>query len=258
MHTAIVHATLRRSRHLLAGVFLLLCLDTHAGGPDEWKGSRGKIMLQNWSVNLNIGLTSYYGDLSQYDVFFPKKMLFESLPAFGFKLTKYLHPLFGISGQVIYGGFRSDYLPEHPFKTRLLEYNFQLNTDIMVLAFPGKLMDYGLEIYAGMGQFLFHTTVVSSNGDQQEPAFFANSTPEFVYFCGGELYYKINQRFRMTADLAIRQAQNDNIDKYIAGSDFDYYSWFSVGLSWSINSTFSVKRYKARIRVNEGLPVYRR
>ena len=32
----------------------------------------------------------------------------------------------------------------------------------------------------------------------------------------------------------------------------------SVGFSWSINSTFSVKRYKARIRVNEGLPVYRR
>ena len=78
-----------------------------------------------------------------------------------------------------------------------------------------------------------------------------NGTPEFVYFFGGTFSYKLNERFKATADLSIRQAQNDNIDKYIASKDYDYYSWFAVGITWMINSTFSVKRYKAMNGVNK-------
>lgn len=253
-----MHLIIRNTRFVLTGVILTLVLEAYAYTPDEWRGAKGRFILQNWSLSLNVGFTSYYGDLSQYDGNFPLKLVFESKPAVGLKLTKYLIPVLGVSGQVIYGGFHSDFLEGHSFETRLVEYNFMAVLDVTRLVFPGKLRDYGLEVSAGMGQFLFQTSLTANDDGQHSVVSLKNGTPEFVYFFGGEFYYKINRRFRLTANLSIRQAQNDNIDKYVASNDYDYYSWFSFGITWSINSTFSVKRYRAMNRVNKHPPFWRR
>ncbi len=237
---------------------LLASTQVQAIGPDEWRGSKGHVFLQNWSLSMTLGLTSYYGDLSQYDGNFFEKLIFESKPAFGAELTKYFHPLIGLSGQVIYGGFKSDMLPDHTFELELLEYNLQAVFDASPLIFRHWTTPFGVEAYAGLGQFLFHTRVSSAAADRPEPSgSILDGTPEFVYFFGGTFYYKMGERFRATADLSIRQAQNDNIDKYIASKDYDYYSWFAVGITWMINSTFSLKRYKAMNGVNKGGPRWR-
>ena len=257
MNASITYGIMKRTVGTITGALLLLSTHVHATGPDEWRGRSGNILLQNWSLALTLGFTSYYGDLSQYDANYFNKLIFESKPAIGVKLTKYFHPLIGISGQVIYGGFRSDFLPDHTFDLRLLEYNVQAVFDAAPLVFPGRSIPYGIEVSAGMGQFLFQTTVNASTGEQPA-APIMDGTPEFVYFFGGTFYYKVNRNFRATIDLSIRQAQNDNIDKYIASKDFDYYSWLAVGITWSINSTFSVKKYRAMNRVNNRSPRWRR
>ncbi len=257
MNAALTYAILKKLRKLLSASLLLSMVHAYAGSPDEWRGTRGIFILENWSLNLNLGFTSYYGDLSQYDANYIEKLIFESKPAAGVKLTKYLHPVVGIAGQLIYGGFRSEFLPEHSFNLKLLEYNLQVVVDATPLIFRGRSLPFGMEISAGMGQFLFQTSVVSATAEEQAPASILDGTPEFVYFFGGTFYYRINTHFRATADLSIRQAQNDNIDKYIKSDDYDYYSWFAVGFSWMINSTFSLKRYKAMNKVNKHPPRWR-
>jgi hypothetical protein len=248
---------MRKSRYVLTGVFLLIIQCFYASNPGEWKGGSGNIFLQNWTLNLNFGCTSYFGDLSQYDQYALQKLMFESKPAAGLKLTKYILPVFGITGQLIYGGLKSDYRPEYAFETSLLEYSLLASLDLWKLIFSKRSYPYGLEAYVGAGQFMFQSTVFMNVDGIQKPAPFKNGTPEFVYFFGGSLYYNLTHQFRITTDLAIRQAQNDNVDKYIAGDDFDYYSWFSVGITYLINTRVSVKRYRARNRVNDQLPVWR-
>jgi hypothetical protein len=257
MNAALTYGILRKSRITLIAIFLLITMVAFAGSPDEWRGGRGIFILEDWSLNLNVGFTSYYGDLSQYDANYIEKLIFESKPAAGVKLTKYVHPLVGIAGQLIYGGFRSEFLPDHSFNLELLEYNLQVVVDATPLIFRGRSMPFGMEVSAGAGQFLFQTSVISGTGEQQSTSSILDGTPEFVYFFGGTFYYRINPHFRATADLSIRQAQNDNIDKYINSDDYDYYSWFSVGISWMINTTFSLKRYKAMNKVNKHPPRWR-
>lgn len=248
---------MRKSRYVLTGVFLLVFQNFFAANSDEWKSGSGNIFLQNWTVNLSFGCTSYFGDLSQYDQYALQKLMLESKPAAGLKVTKYFHPVFGLSGQLIYGGFKSDYRPQHAFETRLLEYSLLASLDVWKLIFSKRSFHYGLEAYLGAGQFMFQSTAYMNVDGVQEAAPFKNGTPEFVYFFGGSLYYNLNHQFRITTDLAIRQAQNDNVDKYISGDDFDYYSWFSIGVTYLINTRVSVKRYRARNRVNDHLPVWR-
>jgi len=248
---------MKKSRILLIGISVIFIQNSYCSNPDEWSGPKEKVLLKNWSVNLHVGFTSYFGDLSQFDLSAINKLRFESKPSYGFKLTKYFRNIFGISGQLIYGGFKSDYKPEHKFKTRLLEYSLQACLDIMKLIFPKYNLNYGLEAYVGTGQFMFQTSRFIINDDLQTCQPVSTGVPEFVYFFGGELYYKIAKRLRITADLSIRQAQNDNIDKYLKNGDFDYYSLLSFGISYSLGKLVSSCRDESNIKLNKVSPVWR-
>jgi len=248
---------MKKSRYLVFGILLCVSQSTYSSTPDEWCGPKKRVLFQNWTVNASIGFTSYFGDLSQYDLSPVNKMVFESKPAYGLKLTKYIKNIFGISGQVIYGGFQSDYKPQHTFQTKLLEYSVQAGLDIINLIFPRNTLKYGLEAYVGAGQFIFRTSVFTVNDGLQSPNTFSTGVPEFVYFFGGELYYTINNRFRVTVDLSIRQAQNDNIDKYLKNGDFDYYSLLNVGISYSLGKLFIPNKDESNFKLNKASPVWR-
>jgi hypothetical protein len=248
---------MKKSRFLFVGILFIFVQNAYSSGPDEWSGPKERVLLQNWSVNLNIGFTSYFGDLSQYDLSAINKLRYESKPAYGIKLTKYIRNIFGISGQLIYGGFKSDYRPEHSFETRLLEYSLQAGLDVINLIIPRNTLNYGLEIYVGTGQFIFQTSRFVNFDGQQTPNAISTGVPEFVYFFGGELYFKVSDRIRITADLSIRQAQNDNIDKYLANGDFDYYSLLSFGITYSIGRIFAPNNYESNFKLNKDSPVWR-
>ena len=248
---------MKRSRYLLVGILFTLSQTLYSLNPDEWRGPKERILLDNWSVNLSFGLTSYFGDLSQYDLSIKNKLLFESKPACGIKITKYIKNIFGISGQLIYGGFKSDYRPEHNFETKLFEYNLQASLDVFKLISPRSILNYGLEVYVGTGQFMFQTSKFVNSDSQQTPGTISTGVPEFVYFFGGGLYYKLTDRIRITADLSIRQAQNDNIDKYLAHGDFDYYSYLCVGITYSISKIITTVNDKPNSKLNKESPVWR-
>lgn len=247
---------MKRSKYLIVGVLLFSAQQTYSSNPDEWSGPKERILLSNWSVNLNIGVTSYFGDLSQYDLQATNKILFESKLAYGLKLSKRIR-IFSFSGQVMYGGFKSDYKTEHSFEMNFLEYSAQAGLEMVPLIFKQKSRKYGLEVYVGIGQFIFNTSVNSYNDGQQTSGNFSNGIPEFVYFFGTELNIRVSEKLSITSNLSIRQVQNDNIDKYLAHGDFDYYSLLNFGITYSFSNLFKPAKDDPRQSVNKGKPLWR-
>lgn len=247
---------MKRTKFLIVGVLLFSVQHSYSSGPDEWTGPKESILLSNWSVNLNMGFTSYFGDLSQYDLNATNKLIYESKAAYGLKLTKQIKS-FGISGSVLYGGFKSDYKPEHTFETRMVEYSGQVGFNLASLIYPRKILKYGLEFYVGFGQFIFNTSVDGLQDGQQVPDAYSTGVPEFVYFFGTELFVNVSDHFKFTTNLSIRQAQNDNVDKYIAHGDFDYYSLLNCGISYCFGKLYKPVKDKERQGINKQEPVWR-
>ena len=67
----------------------------------KWGGARKPGFWDNWAVNVNAGLTSFYGDLSIYDSEIMQKLKNESGPAMGLIVTKSFNDKFGVSGQFL-------------------------------------------------------------------------------------------------------------------------------------------------------------
>jgi hypothetical protein len=240
----------------MLGVLLFSIQHSFSANPDEWSGPNESILFSHWSVNLSIGFTSYFGDLSQYDENVIHKLLYESKPAYGLKLTKEIKS-FGVSGQVIYGGFKSNYKPEHCFDLSMIEYSIQAEMNVINVIFRQKEKKYGLDAYVGIGQFIFNTSTDGYFDGQQIPNAYSTGVPEFVYFFGCEFFVNVTDQVRFTSNLSIRQIQNDNIDKYLAHDDFDYYSLLNFGLSYSFGKWYKPVNDQPRQGINDQEALWR-
>ena len=227
---------MKTGKYLIAGLLFLLSNNTFSVEPS--RGCTHKYSFWfDWSANISTGLTSYYGDLSQYDFGYFNKLLYESKPAVAFKLTKYMMKnRFGVSGQLLWGGFKSSYKPEHIFETNIFEYNIQASINIMNIINPYENPDFGISVFAGVGQFIFNNSVYNYNDGLDSKSESGSRVPEFVYFFGAGFYQRLSDSFDFTIDLSIRQAQNDNLDSYIAHGDFDYYSLLTVGITFNMDN----------------------
>lgn len=147
----------------------------------NWSGNQMNQGGNSWAININSGLTSYYGDLSIYDSNFGQKLLYESGPALGFIFTKKYRNTFGLSAQVLMGKLTSAN-GDVSMSSDILEYNLHLRINLISLFAPKDFDKLELSGYAGIGNFLFKTTTyMFTEGNQQQ---MINSTrvPEFIYF----------------------------------------------------------------------------
>jgi hypothetical protein len=71
--------------------------------------------------------------------------------------------------------------------------------------------------------------------------------PELVLCFGAGLYYKVNDKPGITAELIMHQCQNDRLDDYVKNDDFDQYSLMTIGLSYHINN-FKIAPLKNQAR----------
>jgi hypothetical protein len=226
--------------------------DLLSGKGPGWSGEKQYTFLKEWSFGLNTGVTSYYGDLSLHDRNYFNKVRYESKPAVGIIVTKHLNNTFAVASQVIYGGFRCDFSPELAFNTRLLEYNIQGRVDLFELMVPDNPFRLKGIAFAGLGQFIFNVSGPDGAGSDFNGTVHNTRVPEFVIFFGGGLSYEINYRFRITAELALRQAQNDRLDNFVHGNNFDYYNALLVGITYYV-PTFVKKGNVANLLRNESM-----
>ena len=204
-----------------------------------WGGGRKQKagFWDDWSINASVGLTSFFGDLSIYDSEIMEKLTKESGPAFGGILTKYLKDKkIGISGQLLYGGFKGENTAKTAFEASVIEYNFHLRFNLINLIFTDNSSRFGMEAYAGAGQFLFNVQKWTPVEGETISTEYNTGTPEFVYFFGMGMFYNVTREIGITADIALRQAQNDKLDNFAKNENFDYYTLISFGVTYNIDS----------------------
>jgi len=217
----------------------------------KWGGEQPPGIWKRYSVNANVGLLSYFGDLSYYDTDPVNKLKNESRPAFSVILTKHILNHFGISGQILYGQLEGSNSTQH-FHTKILEYNLHLRAELVGLIFTKKEHRIGFSPYAGVGQFVFNTHTTSFRNELVTSDDIRSRVPEFVYFAGAGISYKLPANFSVTADMSIRQCRNDKLDGLVKNDNFDYYSYLQVGVTYRIQSIARQPlKNKARLAHNE-------
>ncbi|MCB2218856.1 MAG: hypothetical protein KQI35_00570 [Bacteroidetes bacterium] len=216
--------------------FLILSLPLLLHSQD-WSGNEIRTFDKNWTLNINAGLTSFYGDLSIYDNDFVAKLQHESNYGLGAIMTKHLSPTFGFSGQILLGELKGQ-KNNFQMKSNIIEYNLHARINFVELFSGNRYLKLGITGYAGIGNFLFMTKLSEYyEGGVKETKVNAR-VPEFIYFFGGGISYQLSDKMDLTMELTIKQCENDKVDGIVANNEYDYYSYFSIGFSYKINNLF--------------------
>ncbi len=201
-----------------------------------WGGRWKPGFWDMWSLNVNAGQTSFFGDLSLYDTDIVGKITNESGAAFSGVFSKHFNDKFSMGGQVLYGKLKGEN-SNAAFDASIMEANLHGKVNLINLIFADNVSDFDITMYGGVGQFVFKSVQVSK-GEDGGRSVEDTGTPEFVYFFGAGIEYKIGDRIGVTADMSMRQAQNDKLDDLSKNDNYDYYSYVSVGVTYYIESLF--------------------
>ncbi len=215
-----------------------------------WEGANSRSISNEWVFNANIGFLSYFGDLSLYDRNIPEKIENESGRAGGIMISKKIIKPFGLSVQVISGKLKAKNGNIY-FESTILEYNLSAYVDIISLLSKSKQDKFGLQVFAGGGNFLFNSTKYEYYEGETVITDHKSRVPEFVSFVGMGLNYKFSEQFGIMSALSLKQCQNDKIDVYYKLPDFDYYSYFQFGVTYLFKpATKAYDNNRARIAHN--------
>jgi hypothetical protein len=213
----------------------------------NWGGYIPKDISSSWSVTLNTGCLSYFGDLSKYDTDIEKKTSCESGLALSGMVTKEIGHCFDISGQVLSGSLKGSNNGTS-FRTKLLEYNLQSRINFIDLLWPAKTHSFGLTGFVGIGQVVFSAHKIIKSESSVVNVTEQSAGPGFVFICGGGVHFNATNHLGFSVELSLRQYPKDCIDDLRMNHDSDYYSYFSAGVSYFIKSlTRPPLRNKARL-----------
>lgn len=192
--------------------------------------SKSNNVLNNWAFEGQVGVFSYFGDLSIYDGDIVNKMSNESGPAFGLSVTKYFGKSFAASGEMIFGQVKAE-KNNTSFSSNIIEYNAQVQFDLMKIFFYERKSNFGLILSGGIGNILFSSTKKSDSITEE----YSTRVPEFLYFFGGKLEYHPSKVIKLGIGISIKQLQNDKLDLTSLNSNFDYYSYVNFGVAYKLN-----------------------
>ncbi|MCD4696980.1 MAG: hypothetical protein K8S16_12155, partial [Bacteroidales bacterium] len=165
-------------------IFVYLGLSASVGlyaqSPNKYNNSD---INNNWEININSGLTSYYGDISGYDTNFPGKLLHESAYAAGVIVSKNLNSEFRISGQFLIGKLKGR-KNNFSISSNFLEYNIHARLNLLKIINSQSLSDFCLDIYGGIGNFIFNSTKYEYLEGTTNIYKHKSRVPEFVYILG--------------------------------------------------------------------------
>lgn len=213
-------------------LFLLCFLIPLMIYPQQWQKDRSENdRWKVWGINASVGVSSFYGDLSSYDGNYIEKLHYESGPALSIMATKHFDRLFAISGQIIGANIKGS-LDNTSFESEILEYNLHLRLNLLNLFAPHNRSKFGLNIFGGIGNFLFKTTQTITTEGQIEKITNQSRVPELVYFVGGGFFIEPISNFAISSELSIRRCNNDMLDGFKKNNNDDFYSLLNVGITY--------------------------
>lgn len=213
----------------------------------DWRIEPRLALKNKWDVNVNLGMNSFYGDISSYDDDMIGKLQYESGFAGGVIVTKRVSDIFGLSGQVVAGSLsgRKNNIYIH---SKILEYNLHLRMDLVPLFTGNSQTRLKLEVFGGVGNFIFDSSKEEFIEGESIVTERKSRVPEFLYLIGGGLGYNLSPKISISSEISVKQCQNDKIDLVDSGTDYDYYTYLNIGITYHFRSLKqSPLRNKARI-----------
>jgi hypothetical protein len=209
------------------------------------------VLLKNWSINLNAGQTSFFGEVSLYDDELSEKLSHEGSWSCGFILSRQMTPVFGLSGQYIFGKLRGANTRSH-FEAQIKEYSLNTTINLVNLLIPDNDARFFLYAKIGIGQFEFKSKLVFDDPEKSDK-YVESESPEFLYLIGGGAFYKLNRSFEINVEGTARLVNNDKLDGTTNKSDNDYYSYISLGITYKINNKPRDTRYFKKLGMKSPL-----
>lgn len=239
---------------LLWNAFLLLIILLIQGnvfGQYQKPAPKISVLVKNWSVNVNAGQTSFFGEVSLYDDELGEKLSHEGSWSYGFVLSRQMTPVIGLSGQLILGHLRGANTRSH-FEAEITEYTLNATLNFVNLLIPDNDARFFLYAKGGIGQFQFKSTLVFDD-PEKEDKYVESDSPEFLYLIGGGAFYKLNHSFEINAEGTARLVNNDKLDGTSNKKDDDYYSYISLGITYKINNKPRDTRYYKKLGMKSPL-----
>jgi len=210
-----------------------------------------RVLVRDWSVNVNGGRTSFFGELSLYDDELTQKLSKEGSWAYGFEVTRKISPVFGVSYQMIWGKLSGSNASSY-FEAKISEWTLNATMNFVNLLMPDNNASFFLYAKVGAGQLNFDTKM-EFNDYEKEDIYVSSESPELLYLIGGGAYYKISNSFDVNLEATARLMNNDNLDGNSRKNDNDYYSYISLGLTYKINNRPRDTRYYKKLGMRSPL-----
>ena len=225
----------------VSGIYAFICLflalsfsvSTNAQYSKRLKPKKFE-WTKNWGVNLNMGATSFFGDVSLYDDDYADKLKKESSIGYGIIISRRINPLFNLELQFLKGKLKGKN-SKSQFEADVLEYTFNTTLNIVNLLLPDNEGRFFLYAKMGLGQFRFSSRLTYKD-PEKEDRIVDTGVPEFVFLLGTGAYYSLSPSFSFNAEVNGRMTNNDQIDGTKNKKDKDYYSYISLGITYNINN----------------------
>jgi hypothetical protein len=212
--------------------------------------------LDNWSVNANVGVNLYYGDIDNYRFF----RIFENNNDWrlgtGFYLQRDMNDWFALRGQFVYGKLAGTKRASNIwFEGNVVESSVMAKADAMKLFWPHLYKDWSVFATGGLGMVSWKSQLMQRHTNEPLPGDI-EIDPEkpdkrsygLVMPLGIGADYWINDNFQVNFEMTIRMVSSDKLDNKTGGFDFDSYSYSFVGVSYYFDKRKPRKKPKMQPR----------
>ncbi len=236
---------------ILSGLFCSIFLNPQVAEAQHYDGGRSRF-IDNFVLNLNVGPTLFYGDIS-----LKSPLQNGSELGFGVILRKQISPTFSIGTQILNAKLHGSVLnwpngdPANlSFDASIIEFNLHstFNLSNAILGHnPQRIVDfYG---FAGVGISNWESTSLNSETNEVRTNGFdpeGNNawTPELIFPMGIGVRINLSSTIGLTMESIYHIANSDNLDTYsIDKKTNDPFLYTSIGLSFNLSglSKTSVK-----------------
>ncbi|MCB0806922.1 MAG: hypothetical protein KDC05_14080 [Bacteroidales bacterium] len=232
-------------------IAIILIISNQSFGQYRKPPSFWSKLVKDWSINANLGRTSFYGDVSLYDEQFNEKMSKEGSWAFGFGISRKISPIFTLHGEILTGELAGSN-SQSTFTSNIKEVTGNLEINLVNMFIPENNARFIPYVKLGMGQFTYDTKLVFEDPNKSDVTT-ASTSPEFIYLFGGGASYVLTNSFDISIQMMGRRMNNDRIDGSTNKNDDDYYSYLNIGITYKINNVPRDTRYYKRLGMKSPL-----
>ncbi len=194
-----------------------------------------------WSINLNGGLSLFYGDIENYTFYKSFENNNEYRAGFGGMLQKEFNPYMTLRGQLYYGELSGTKRKANIwFEGDVFETSLSLKLDFLNTLWGVRERKFSVYGMLGIGWANWSTElkdlqtneVLDENGNNKTGSGVFGKTIEPVVPMGLGVDYNISERWILNLEGSLRPVKSDKLDAKVGELEYDFYSYNFIGISY--------------------------